>query len=402
MDIDDTHIGRRVREIRNWRGKSLTATAGLAGMAPSYLSMIERGLRPVTKTSTLDALARALQVSPAELTGGPFAPADSVDNEAHAGIVALETALDAYDLGTDPIGVTPRPWPDLARAVRHLHDVWWVEADFAAQGRALPVLLAELHATYVRDPDHRREALIGLIHAYRSAAGVCKFLGVRGLPLLAARLVQTCAEELATPAWLGFASFVRGFAGAGTHVYGLSVRAAERLQGSSALSELQVAGALQLNAALASAAAGNGQQARDHLAEAVDLVRHVPEQRENFGYLHIGPEHVGEWQVSLATELGEGPKVAEYARVVDPDAIPGKARHAAFLADVGRSLAMEKASRDRGIQNLVRAERIAPQLIRNNVFVRETVGGLLRQARRDAAGRDLRGLAWRMRVAPTG
>lgn len=158
--------------------------------------MIERGLRPVNKSSTLEALARALRVSPAELTGEPFAPVDSADNEAHAGIVALETALDTYDLGVDPIGVTPRPWPELAHAVRHLYEVWWVEADFAAQGRALPGLLAELHATYARHPEHRREVLIALIHAYRSAAGVCKFLGVRGLPLLATRLVQVCAGRL--------------------------------------------------------------------------------------------------------------------------------------------------------------------------------------------------------------
>lgn len=31
------------------------------------------------------------------------------------------------------------------------------------------------------------------------------------------------------------------------------------------------------------------------LAEAIDLAKHIPAQRENFGYLHVGPEHVGEW-----------------------------------------------------------------------------------------------------------
>jgi hypothetical protein len=45
-------------------------------------------------------------------------------------------------------------------------------------------------------------------------------------------------------------------------------------------------------------------------------------------------------------------------------------------------------------------EHLAPQLIRNDVLVRETVTGLLRQARCDAGGRELRGLAWRMGVAP--
>lgn len=65
MDIEDAHIGRRVREVRHWRRMSLTATAGLAGISAPYLSMIERGQRPVTKRATLEALARVLTVRPA-------------------------------------------------------------------------------------------------------------------------------------------------------------------------------------------------------------------------------------------------------------------------------------------------------------------------------------------------
>jgi tetratricopeptide (TPR) repeat protein len=319
-----------------------------------------------------------------------------------AGIAALETSLAVHDLGVDPGGVTPRPWPELARAVRELYEVWWPAADFAALGRRLPALLAELHATYARDPDNRRAALVGLVQAYRAAAAVCRFLGVRGLPLVAARLVHTCAEELGTAEWVGFASFVRGFASSGEHRYALSTRAAALLQsGPMSGNEMQVAAALHLNAALASAAAGEPDRARGHLGEAEDLANRLPARPANLGYLYIAPQHVGEWRVSLGTELGEGPKVAEYARAVDPGLIPGRARHAAFLADVGRSLALEPRKRDRAVHTLVRAERLAPQLVRNNVFVRETVAGLLRRSGRDAQGRELRGLAWRMGLAPT-
>jgi hypothetical protein len=45
---------------------------------------------------------------------------------------------------------------------------------------------------------------------------------------------------------------------------------------------------------------------------------------------------------------------------------------------------------------LLRAEKIAPQRIRPNPFVREAIGDLLRRARRDAVGRELRGMAYRM------
>jgi transcriptional regulator with XRE-family HTH domain len=215
MDIEGEHIGRRVREIRTWRRLNLTAVADLSGMSAGYLSRIERGERPVTKRSTLEALARSLRVSPTELTGKPYTPVDPVSNEAHAAITAIETVLDRYDLGTDP-EVPPRPGPELAAAIKHLNEVVRAEADYAAQGKILPVLIAELHATYVRHPQHRREALIGLIYAYRYAGSLCTNLGVRGLPMLAARLAQTCADELGAPEWSGYAAYVRGIVG-GSH-----------------------------------------------------------------------------------------------------------------------------------------------------------------------------------------
>ncbi|MGH3802411.1 MAG: hypothetical protein ACRDTD_20250 [Pseudonocardiaceae bacterium] len=98
--------------------------------------------------------------------------------------------------------------------------------------------------------------------------------------------------------------------------------------------------------------------------------------------------------------MRSGPKVAELARGVRPDALPRKARQGSFWADLGRALVAEKAARERGIQALVTAESIALQLIRTDVFVRETVADLLRQARRDAGGRELRGLARSLGVTP--
>lgn len=119
MDVDDQYIGRRVREIRSWRGVDQQALAGLAGISQSYLSMIERGERAVTKRATLEALANALQVSPTELTGQPYQPLDPLSNDAHSGIFAVEVALDRYELGVDP-EVPGRPWPELSDAVNEL------------------------------------------------------------------------------------------------------------------------------------------------------------------------------------------------------------------------------------------------------------------------------------------
>ena len=66
-----------------WRGLSLRAVAELAGFSASYLSLIERGVRPVDKRSTLEALAAALRVAPSEL-GSAFPPAGRSDELAAA------------------------------------------------------------------------------------------------------------------------------------------------------------------------------------------------------------------------------------------------------------------------------------------------------------------------------
>jgi transcriptional regulator with XRE-family HTH domain len=404
--MDDGHeIGQRLREVRSWRQLSIRAVAELSGLSWGYLAKIERGEKPVTKRSVLDALARSLRVSPTELTGQPYPPSDPMSSDAHAAVADVESALAEYELGTDP-EVAPRPWAEVVATLRHLNEVVRARADYAEQGVIVPGLLADLHATYVRSPQRRREALVGLVHAYHAAAVLTKNQGVRGLPLLAARLAQTVAEELGDPAWLGVAAWMRGHVSG--HLtrrfeYQLSVRAADALRSHLADSNAaQVYGMLQLNAALACAAQRRAEETHVHLAEAAEIAARLPEHRENFGYLYFGPDNVGVWRVSLATELGEGPRVAELARGVRPEAIPAAARQAMFYADLGRALAAERTTRDEGIRALVKAESIAPQRVRHSVFVRETVANLLTAARRDATGREVRGLAWRMGVAPTG
>ncbi|WP_083753084.1 helix-turn-helix domain-containing protein [Actinosynnema sp. ALI-1.44] len=191
MDIEETHIGRRVRELRGWRGLSLTALAELSGMSVGHLSRIETGERPVTKRKTLESLAHALRVSPVELTGSPH-----------------------------------------------------------------PVARSKGH------------------------------------------------EDVS--------------------------------------------------------------------------------------------------QLGIGVELGDGAQVAEIARDVHIDAIPSPARQAVFHANVGRALLSEKRTRDKGLATLLKAEKLAPQHIRGDVFVREAVSGELLRARRDAGGRELRGLAHRMGISPNG
>ena len=401
-DVSSNEVGRRLREIRVWRGLSLEAAAGLAGISYGYLGKLERGDKHVDSRRLLEALASALRVAPQELTGQPFAPADPLSGEAHAAIAGVEAALETYDLGEDPGGVV-RPWPEVAAVVANLSVALRENADYAAMGHVLPGLLGELHAYYVREPQRRHDVLVALIYVYRAAASVCKNLGVRGLPIMAVRQAHDCAQALAEPEWLGYAAYLRGIMGgpgARQRQYELAVRAAEQLASTPGPNAIQVAGTLHFIAALACAVQRDTALAYDHLTEADDLAQRLPERHENFAGLYFGSDNVHLWRVTLATELGEGGKVAELARGVHPAVIPLLSWQATFHADLGRALATDRATRSQSVESLVTAEQLAPQYVHNNVLVRETVTGLLPTAARDHTGRELRGLAHRMGLAP--
>ncbi|WP_280264644.1 helix-turn-helix domain-containing protein [Nocardia wallacei] len=403
-NIGPNYVGRRLRDIRNWRGQTLEVTAGLAGISFGHLGRLERGEKALTNRATLEALAHALQVSPLEFSPAPWqTAADDATAGAHAGLVAIETALDTYELGDDP-DVSVREWPEIAADVHRLGEMAQVTADYAGQAALAPGLLAELHALYTRDPAHRRDALLGLITCYASATWTAKRLGGRGLPLLAARAAQQCAAMLEDPAWIGFCAWLRGDATGGLsrpEQYRRAMRTADELRPHlDDTDTIQAYGMLHLSAALAAAVQGDRTGADTHLSEADDIAGRLPVETGTFARLWFGRPNIGIWRAAIGLELGDGAAVAERARSVNIAAVPGKSRRAEFFMEVGRSLLTDPHRRDEGVSVLLRAEQLAPQRVHADVFVREAVADHLRAARRDAGGRNLRGLAWRLGIAP--
>ncbi|NUT49570.1 MAG: helix-turn-helix domain-containing protein [Saccharothrix sp.] len=397
MDVDDSHIGRRVREIRSWRGMRQGVVAGLAGMTPSYLSMIESGKRPVRTRATLEALAAALRVSPAELTGRPYVPSDPDSSKAHANIHAVEDALTGWRLGEEPVA-SRRPWEAVQEDLDLLNHKLRPDADYAAQSALLPTLIRDLLVA-VNDSRHRFAALVGLMATYKAVAYLAHDLGVPGLPTLAVERMRSAAEELNDPVWLAYVAYQRSQLISGTNrsrQYELAVSVAD-MPGS----RLEVRGLAHLTAALSSAAQGHADTAHDHLTEAASLAERIEPDVSPWMQTNFGRTNVGIWRVSIGLELGDGAKVAEIAARIRPGGV-SRSRQAAFWIDCGRGLLTERKHRERGLAALLHAEKLAPQKVRNNVFARESVSDLIRQARRESGGRELRGLAWRMGIAPTG
>ena len=71
---DDQLIGERIAYHRKRLGLSQVEFAGLVGRSESWVSQVERGVRPVDRMSVLQRVADVLSVSVAELRGDDEAP----------------------------------------------------------------------------------------------------------------------------------------------------------------------------------------------------------------------------------------------------------------------------------------------------------------------------------------
>jgi hypothetical protein len=353
----------------------------------------------------LEGMGHVLRVHPSVLTGQPWMLPDRVSSEAHAGLIGMEVALERYDLGVDP-EVSVRDWAGIANDLENLAKLLHGSCDYAALGELTPALLGELHGAYVRLPQHRREVLLGLITAFSAVMWVTKRLGVRAVPSVAARAAQQCAELLDDPVWLGYVAYLRGDA-AGfldrAWQYRRSVRAAEALSGQlDDLDAVQACGMLHLSAALAAAVQADSGTATTHLQEAAELAARMDTEVGSWASLWFGPVNVGVWRTSIAVELGEHGRALEVAKTVHPELLASTSRQAEFWAEVGRALVASKRTREKGVRVLLHAEQLAPQRIHHDIFVHEAIADSLRQAQRSAGGRELRGLARRLGVAPIG
>ncbi|WP_020666946.1 helix-turn-helix domain-containing protein [Amycolatopsis nigrescens] len=394
-----TELGRRAREIRSWRRLSLRAAAELSGISYSYLGQIERGERPVNSRRVLEALARTLRVSPTELTGKPYAPLDPASNAAHAAMTAVEDAISGWWVGEVPDSPR-RPWSAVLADVDRLNKVLRPRAAYLEQAELLPRLIRDLLVS-AAEPTTRDAALRGLIGAYKSVTYVAFDLGFRGLPALAMERMRQAAEELGDPVEIADVAWRRAqiiSGGNRSRQYQLAVGIADD-------DEIppHLRGMAHLTAALAAAAQGDADTAQGRLTEAAELAAHIDTDDKPWTKTDFNRTNVDVWRVSIGVELGHGAKVAEIAAAMRPlETLPVAHRQAQFWLDYGRGLLAERKHRERGLAALLKAEKLAPEKVRNNVFAREAVTDLLGWARRDAGGRELRYLAWQMGVAPIG
>jgi transcriptional regulator with XRE-family HTH domain len=394
MNPAEPHIGRRLREVRHWRGKSLRVVAGLAGISESYLSRLESGERALDRRSLIVALANALEIAPQELTALPV-PAPG-NGGTDAAVCAVRYALMAVSTGRPggqavPVGVLQ----DRVAQVREVRR----RAGFGEVGAQLPGLIRDVHSSIAagREVGELLQLAV-VIHVHITTM----WLRDAGAPLdlrwLAATVAQEAAREHGELTTIGVAAYgaVNTFLSAGA--FDLALAELDDTPLPAATPETAgLIGMTAMTRALVAASNGRPEDVTAPMEAAAELADHAGEaaddDRLGFGF---GPTNVGLWGMALALESGEPDRAASIAESVNPERHPFKTRQAAYWMDYGRALSQLRGRRDEAIIAFRKAERIFPTRVYRNPFAREAVAELTSRARRDALGRELRGLAYRM------
>jgi transcriptional regulator with XRE-family HTH domain len=400
--VDEATIGARLRILRRWRGMTQVELAGLAGLSPSFVSMVETGQRPLDRRSHIGAIASALRVSETDLVGGPHLSADRLQSDPHAAIPALREALQTNKIAAPAVDGA-RPLAELVREVTGRIEHMRADADYVTAGALLPDVLDELHwhTAQPRDEAARRLALETLIEACVMTGLTAKDLGYVDLAHVAVLRAEEAAALLDDPVQRGKVECLRIWAFPRERSWDRRLVAAEsaaEILEPHARTPLavQVLGMLTLHAALGAAVIQRPHAVDHWLAEAGQLASRVPDDIKG-NWQSFSQTNVALWSVAIGVERGEsGGTVLDLARTVDQSKITYRNRQACFLADVGRGLAREPRTRGEAVRWLRRAEDAGPQLIRNHPPTCETVGYLLNRARADTGGRELRGMAARM------
>ena len=391
----DISVGMNVRRARRYAGLTLDQLAGRIGKSKGWLSMIENGRLRLEKRQDIALIAEVLAVSADTLLGDPvpeIAPGGISYSLKPFRAVLLDATLD------DPPDVAARPVAVLAPEVAAV-DQALRNADYGTLHQHLPGLLGELQVQAATAAGPKRdEALQLLILASASAMIMLRHLGRTDLAWVAADRGRQAAALLGDPAWTAAAAFECAHARPSVNKprpLMSTPRIADKFEpyaGDDRMSR-EVYGMLRLSAALACAVNGDHQGAEEHGTEAARIAEPLGDRPEAFEL--FGPANVGVWRTSLTVEAGNAEGALAHAAKVEPRMLASGNRRAALRLEKARAKAMLGDDGD-AITELRAAERLSPAQVRNNPLVREMVARMLDSARREAGGRDLRGLAWRM------
>ncbi|WP_431777060.1 helix-turn-helix domain-containing protein [Streptomyces cucumeris] len=354
-------IGARLAAWRLRRGLTREDLSSGTGLPLDYVAALETGGEWVDRRGRLAALAAALRLDVADLTGQPYPPR----GEEHAAVRAVAFHLRRRVARLHPDSAAGLPLEELAdqtRAAAHADAV----GDEYALALALPELIeAADHAVVTAPALGRAEAVRLRVQVHVLGAGLLRRLGYKDLAwMLLHRARPGTREPLPV-----LVEEVRLLIDLGLPEYALA--RAERAEDAGADWEVPTL------AAVAQAMAGRRSEAEQLLATASERAVGARESS-----LVVAARAV------VAAEYGDAGEAADHARAADQTALSGA--HRCGLLLVAAAAEARQGRADRAAARLMEADAVAPMRLRLDPFARDLVTALVdRTTVQDAAVRDL-------------
>ncbi|WP_405467431.1 helix-turn-helix domain-containing protein [Streptomyces canus] len=394
-------VGPTIRRYRQQKGdRSVASVAGLCGITPRYLHMIEEG-KKVPSLDVLDRIAAVLGVSLAALLAG-----DPIDRPSPPVSVAPAVARAL-------LGSTREPGPgavDAARLRERVEWAWQTSKDrFTQAAGNLPGLITDVEDAvrrhrYGHDAQARREVLRVAADLYGLLRSYCRRVGRLDLALLVADRAMQAAEEADDPVRRAAASWNLGHVllshnepDAVEEAKEIALQAVEDLRTLPASTASQaVEGALELVAVVSDARRCDWPQARRRLEQrALPLARTAGEG--NIQWTVFGPTNVALHAMSIEMLAGEAAEGLRLADRVDTSRLPSRERQFTFGLEVARCYNLRRDDAA-VLVHLLSLEDLAPEDLSRSPVARTMVQELQLRVR-PAFRRKVDALASRLQLA---
>jgi transcriptional regulator with XRE-family HTH domain len=400
--------GSRIKLYRQRAGLTQEVLAGLAGVSPSWISQVERGVRAPDSLRCLIPVARVLGVQPMDLIEVPRRREQAESGKLN-GLDELVAVL-----RRDPQRLAQTE-PELGGVARRLD----AAESLRRQGRYVdlgPVLAtviidAESAARMAQSTDREAAAFTWLSHAYQTAVYMLLSAGEsHGVVWVAAERCSVAAQRTNDPVVEGLAARCRAYvchhagwmdesmetiASMLDRLPSAEANAPERAMGNRwwAPTPISLLGAFLLDGAKTAAVSNDRATAHRLLGRATEVAAQVGEGSDLFATVDVALA-----SVAVAAELGDASEALRTGSGLDTSSLTSfRDRPAWNHIRVARAYEA-KRNPEAALHRLLEAEQIAPELTRNHAMVREMISAMLHRREGRSATPGLRELADRVGI----
>jgi transcriptional regulator with XRE-family HTH domain len=376
MGGDARLVGDRIAYHRKRLGLSQVEFAGLVGRSESWVSQVERGVRPVDRMSVLQKVADVLNVPVSELRGQDDGQPEAAERPEAFDLI--RSALTGHPALALLLGGEDKASADLGPLTSQHAQIW--DLVHASRYTDLAPILAALIPgleTAIRASDDltRQWARVMLADTYQATAAMMAKLGEGDTAWIAAdraaALAEASGDALAVAAsmyrmahvflsldQLGQAHQVAEATAAALEPR-VHIRGRGRPAGAGTPEAQSLYGACQLILAITAARDNDRTTAYHHLDLARGVARELGEGRDDYG-TEFGPVNVAIHAVSVAVDLGDAGHALDLARDVHYQMLSPE-RQARHMIDLAAAHAMRRQIGE-AIRDLQQAEQLTPDL----------------------------------------